>query len=467
MFGSSATTGRTVVARHQLHTYGSAHSSRGTKRFTGSNAAVQCIESSEFHLTAAAAAATSVLTWTGNAGVTSCAQHAIVSYPSKRTASSSGQGNDARNVAKLSSPTSSWRNKIRRALRMVRRLIKLSVVLAPVALLYPLAMLANRIEGGSTDDESKQQGKRDAHVIALESAQDADAVSGFVGWYLRMCLRCVESSGAAVIKLMQWAGSRPDLFGHDFCSVFSALQDSTTPHAFRHTDFAMRQSYGSDWRDRIELQDILGSGCIGQVYRGKVRVGEGTQQEMREVAVKVLHPNVEDDIDADLDLLRFAVRVVENVPLLFKGLYWMNLPGIVEEFSGMLKLQLDLRNEAENLARFNSNFANDPSVVFPLLVPNYEPTKNVLIESFCDGVPVLQFAKDNAKNPELLHKMCLTAIRAVCKMIFLDNFMHGKGVVLCLVPDSLARVDLSTPSSRRLAPRQRLCIPRRQEIHLV
>lgn len=317
---------------------------------------------------------------------------------------------------------------------MVRRLIKLSVVLAPVALLYPLAMLANRIENGATDDESQQQarGKKDAHVIALESGPESDAVSGFVGWYLRMCLRCVESSGAAVIKLMQWAGSRPDLFGHDFCSVFSALQDSTTPHAFRHTDAAMRQSFGLDWRDRIQLLNILGSGCIGQVYRGKVLVGEGTRQVMKEVAVKVLHPNVEDDIDADLDLLRLAVRVVENVPLLFKGVYWMNLQAIVEDFAGMLKLQLDLRNEAENLARFNSNFANDPSVVFPQIVPNYEPTKDVLIESFCDGVPVLQFAKDNATNPELLHKLCLTAIHAVCKMIFLDNFMHGKKIAVLL-----------------------------------
>jgi predicted unusual protein kinase regulating ubiquinone biosynthesis (AarF/ABC1/UbiB family) len=372
------------------------------------------------------------VSWASSPGVTSCEQHAIVSYPSKRIDSGSGQGNGARYAARLSPSSSSWRNKIRRALRMVRRLIKLSVVLAPVALLYPLAMLANRIEGGSTGEDSQQQSKKDAHMIALESAPDSDAVAGFVGWYLRMCLRCVESSGAAVIKLMQWAGSRPDLFGHDFCSVFSALQDSTTPHAFRHTDAAMRQSYGLDWKDRIELHDILGSGCIGQVYRGKVRVGEGMRQEMREVAVKVLHPNVEDDIDADLDLLRFAVRVVENVPLLFKGLYWMNLQEIVEEFAGMLKLQLDLRNEAENLARFNSNFANDPSVVFPRLVPNYKPTKDVLIESFCDGVPVLQFAKDNAKNPELLHKLCLTAIHAVCKMIFLDNFMHGKEIVFML-----------------------------------
>lgn len=352
---------------------------------------------------------------------------------------------------------------------MVRRLIKLSVVLSPVVLLYPLAMFANRIEGGSTNEQSQQQAqrKKDAHAIALESAPESDAVSGFVGWYLRMCLRCVESSGAAVIKLMQWAGSRPDLFGHDFCSVFSALQDSTTPHPFRHTDVAMRQSYGSDWRDRIELESILGSGCIGQVYRGRVRVGEGRRKEMREVAVKVLHPNVEDDIDADLDLLRFAVRVVENVPFLFKGLYWMNLQGIVEEFAGMLKLQLDLRNEAKNLARFNSNFANDPSVVFPRLVSNYEPTKNVLIESFCDGMPVLQFARDNAKNPELLHNLCLTAIHAVCKMIFLDNFMHGKGVRARSRCSSIARIDLSVSTSRRLAPRKRVHFSGRQEVHIV
>ena len=60
------------------------------------------------------------------------------------------------------------------------------------------------------------------------------------------------------------------------------------------------------------------------------------------------------------------------------------------------------------------------------LVEGFVPSKDVLIETFCEGVPVLKFAKEHKDEQELLSEMCVVAIEAVCKMIFLDNFMHGK-----------------------------------------
>jgi len=75
--------------------------------------------------------------------------------------------------------------------------------------------------------------------------------------------------------------------------------------------------------------------------------------------------------------------------------------------------------------RFNENFKDDDRVIFPKLVPGYEPTKYTLVETFCEGVPVLQYARDHSDQQEQLHDMCMTAIKAVCKMIFLDNFVHG------------------------------------------
>jgi aarF domain-containing kinase len=77
-----------------------------------------------------------------------------------------------------------------------------------------------------------------------------------------------------------------------------------------------------------------------------------------------MHPNVEDDIDADLDLMRLSVRIIARVPFL-SNLKWLNLEGVVEELACMLKIQLDLRTEASNLERFNANFKNNEYVVFP------------------------------------------------------------------------------------------------------
>ena len=57
---------------------------------------------------------------------------------------------------------------------------------------------------------------------------------------------------------------------------------------------------------------------------------------------------------------------------------------------------------------------------------DFEPHQNVLIESFCEGIPILQFAKMHENDKTVLSKLCTLGIKTVCKMIFEDNFIHGK-----------------------------------------
>jgi hypothetical protein len=73
----------------------------------------------------------------------------------------------------------------------------------------------------------------------------------------------------------------------------------------------------------------------------------------------VLHPNVIEDIESDLELMRLAAYVFR------KKLKYLNLEGAVDEFASLLMLQLDLRAEADHLVRFNQNFANEKDVIFP------------------------------------------------------------------------------------------------------
>ena len=128
------------------------------------------------------------------------------------------------------------------------------------------------------------------------------------------------------------------------------MQDDTTPHSFRHTKTLLRDAFGDDWEQNILIDEnspILGSGCIGQVYKCKLIGGGGRCGD--DVALKILHPNVESGIDADLDILRFFAHVLDSFD---KDLRWLNFPGMVEEFAGLLKDQLDLRNEGKNLRMF-------------------------------------------------------------------------------------------------------------------
>lgn len=250
---------------------------------------------------------------------------------------------------------SAW-DEVKRAVRLVRRVIKLMFAMTPVVALYPLHYLLTMIFVLPENDEED-----DAHQVALASLLNLP--SSPMDWYYRVCLHCVEWSGAAAIKIMQWAGSRPDMFGEAFCAVFSQLHDDTTPHAWKHTEQTLREAYGDDWQDHLRLYGILGSGCIAQVYKGAIFDKNGKEQP---VAVKVKHPNVDDDIDADLDIMRVSMHILERIPVdVFRNLKWLNLPGFIEEVATMLSIQLDLRQEADHLVRFNENFKNDDEIIFP------------------------------------------------------------------------------------------------------
>jgi predicted unusual protein kinase regulating ubiquinone biosynthesis (AarF/ABC1/UbiB family) len=383
--------------------------------------------------------------------------------------------------------TTTLLSRIKRVLRMIRRILKLTIVFSPVVVLYPLHLLTWRIFVGRNIDENNDQ-VTDAHDLALNSISFNDSSSlKPIGWYYQLCLYSVEYSGAACIKIMQWAGSRPDMFGHNFCAVFSKLQDSTRPHSWKYTKKAMKDAYGENWEEKVKLDqnDILGSGCIGQVYKGvifddddesgsdlddsnkevnsNVNIANSDKEvkkkkKERPVAVKVMHPNVENDIDADLDILRLTVRIFEHMNIgPVKNLKWLNLPGFIEEMAIMLKIQLDLRTEGEHLIQFNKNFGCDgdennkkySSIVFPKLIHEYPPTKHVLMESFCEGQPIMDFIRTNKADQKLLTTMCTEAIKAVCQMIFI-----GESIVMPM-SRSVASVDRSIDIS----------VPNRQSAH--
>ena len=250
--------------------------------------------------------------------------------------------------------------------------------------------------------------------------------AGAERWW-RHCVRTSESSGALFIKLAQWASSRPDLFSEAFCSRFAHLQDHTPTHSWAHTEAALDQSFGPQWREELTLQrDPIGSGCIAQVHRGTlvVRDADGTERSSA-VAVKVLHPEVERWIEADMRILRLLSRLLQLVPTL----KWLNPAGMADEFAQMLMMQLDLRLEAHNLERFRRNFTPShsraaPLAHFPQPHARYVSAR-VLTEEYVSGEPILTWARRQPADSEMRADVCNRGIDAVCQMLFVDNFTHG------------------------------------------
>ena len=123
---------------------------------------------------------------------------------------------------------------------------------------------------------------------------------------------------------------------------------------------------------------------------------------------------IEDDIRALRWLARTASRLAPRTcEVLDPG-------GLVEDFADKMLLSCDMMNEAEALRRLRRNFVGEKGVVFP------EPllsSSGVLVESFERGVPLNEALP--SLDPETKRKVARRGLRALLKMLFADNYIHG------------------------------------------
>jgi aarF domain-containing kinase len=107
------------------------------------------------------------------------------------------------------------------------------------------------------------------------------------------------------------------------------------------------------------------------------------------VAIKVLHPHVEKIINRDLKIMGFFARILDKFP----GMEWLSFPQEVDVFGGMMKSQLNLTHEANNLLRFEENFKHRTVVSFPRPLMDYT-SQRVLVEEYEDAVPLKAFLRE-------------------------------------------------------------------------
>jgi aarF domain-containing kinase len=116
--------------------------------------------------------------------------------------------------------------------------------------------------------------------------------------------------------------------------------------------------------------------------------------------------------------MRFFANVINAIPTM----EWLSLPGEVDQFAEMMKLQLDLRIEGANLEIFQKNFEARSTVTFPAPYQEYT-TRKVLIEEFAHGLPLPYFLEQGAGpyNKELADM----GLDAFLHMLLIDNFVHA------------------------------------------
>lgn len=299
------------------------------------------------------------------------------------------------------------------------RFVHLIVIFAPVLLSIPMIFLGSR------------QKERD------------NERSGSLLWY-QFLVHQMEWAGPTFIKLGQWAASRTDIFPDEMCDLMSKLHSNVSAHPLWQTKRIIRKAFGNrKFEDIFEEFDEkpLGVGAIAQVYKATLKSdllpnrAQSTQKSRRtltplvvqtmpelmpsqSVAIKVLHPRVEKTVHRDLRIMKFFARILNALPTL----EWFSFPDEVTQFSEMMRLQLDLRIEANNLSKFQENFKTRSLVTFPMPYHEYT-TRSVLIEEYAHGLPLSHFLEigGGVFNNDLAD----TGLDAFLHMLIIDNFVHA------------------------------------------
>jgi len=231
-----------------------------------------------------------------------------------------------------------------------------------------------------------------------------------IWWEMLNCN--LRKLGGCWIKLGQWMTTRPDLFSIELTTKISQLVDQCPMHPFEDTVRTVEQALNiNDINQQFTSFDMvpIASGAIAQVHSA-IYQGE-------KVAVKVLHPNINDQITLDL----YVMNVAKNLLLLIPGSEWLSLNDALFQFSQSMQYQTNLALEGINLQKFSHNFEDFKGVIFPRFIHS---SPELLIESFEKGVSLVSYLKvpHNVEEKKKLGKLGLTAF---LKMMLKDNFVHA------------------------------------------
>ena len=246
------------------------------------------------------------------------------------------------------------------------------------------------------------------------------------------------------LRLAQWAATRRDIFPPHICDRLGTLHDATCLHPWRHTHQILTDTFG-DYKGRglsIDPLEVVGSGSAAQVYAGTLTLPtpDGREnvdyfpQRHIHVAVKVLHPNIRSAVDRDLLLMERVASLLNSLP--FDYVKVLSLPRAADNFGEIIRKQLDLRVEGDNLDKFRSNFSGEtskirkktadiPKISFPRPLEGWVGS-DVLVEEFVENAtPISNYLQDSTEDGIILRKeLAVLLLQAFLKMVFIDNFIH-------------------------------------------
>ena len=243
----------------------------------------------------------------------------------------------------------------------------------------------------------------------------------------------LERLGPVFVKFGQVLSTRRDLLPPDIADELAFLQDRVPPFESSLAIAIIEKAFGRPLAQIFATFDHvpIASASIAQVHFATLPSG-------REVAVKVLRPNMKPAIEKDLALMHMMAGWVEGSSADGKRLKPRE---VVAEFDKYLHDELDLLLEAANATQLRRNMQELDLVMIPEMVWDYcKP--DVMVMQRMKGVPISQTQRLRDAGVDM-KKLSRDGVTIFFTQVFRDGFfhadMHPGNIQVSIEPETLGR----------------------------
>lgn len=222
--------------------------------------------------------------------------------------------------------------------------------------------------------------------------------------------KALEMKGI-MIKVGQFLSSRKDFLPDEYTGELEGLQDQVPPHDFAEIRQRIIEELGSPPEHIFSEFDRepIAAASLGQVHRAVLKDG-------REAAVKIQYPGIEKIIETDIKMFEILISLLRG------RIGWLDLRVLHEEFSKIVRAELDYVQEGRNAERFRLNFSDDARIVIPMVYWDFS-TGKVLTLEFVGGIKITECAVVKASGVDCRMLVNLLS-ETYAKMIFVHGLFH-------------------------------------------
>lgn len=245
----------------------------------------------------------------------------------------------------------------------------------------------------------------------------------------------------AQLLLLKAGGDRPDST-YQYRTLLKKAYDTAPYEPIDIHDVLQRElGISSNLLSEVS-QAPVAAGSFGQVYRGKLHDG-------RAVAIKVLRPSVQSDLNFDMRTLKFVSRIISR-----RLGDDVDIRQVFDKFESVTRQEVNYEMEAGYALEMHQRYLNHPAIVIPMTYSQLS-SKRIITQDYIEGLPLTDVfvQKEAGINPEAyvyqttgsdLNNQMITVGQNMLESMLLQGTAHGDphpGNIKLLPGDKIALLD--------------------------